>query len=77
MVFPGLDGTFGSVATIIVVGNALELYCVFGEIFFRVFGALVIEDMELGYVAIGLVLGKDCKSSIVDGDSLSVAQRCR
>ena len=46
MVF--MDDTFGSVATIIVGGNALEVYCVFGEGFFHVFRALLIDNIELG-----------------------------
>ena len=77
MVFPGLDGTFGSVATMIVGGNALEVYCVFGEVCFNFFGALVIKDMEMGCLVIGLDFGVGFKSIIADGASLAVAQRCR
>ena len=77
MGFPGLDGTFGSVATMIVGGDALEVYCVFGEGCFHIFGALVIKNMELGCVYIGLEIGVGCKPSITDGASLDVAKSCR
>ena len=77
MVFTGLDVTFGRVGTKIVGGEVLEVYCMFGEGCFHVFGSLVIADMELGCVVIGLGIGVGCKPITADGASLAVAQKCR
>ena len=77
MVLKRMDRVFGSVDTMIVGGDALEVYCMFGEGCFHVFGSLVIADMELGCVVIGLGIGVGCKPITADGASLAVVKTCR
>ena len=47
-----MDGTFSSVGAMFVRRDTLEVYVVLGESIFEVVGALIVEDMKLGRMAL-------------------------
>jgi hypothetical protein len=52
VVFPRLDGAFGCVSATDVRGHVLESNVVFLECFFEIVRAFVVQDVQVGCVAI-------------------------
>jgi hypothetical protein len=56
-VFPSLDCALSGVATVAVRRHSLEIDLIFLEGLFEFIGAFIVEDVEIGSVAVGLEWG--------------------
>ena len=74
VVFPRLDGAFCCVETVAVGRNALEVNVVLGEGCFDDGGTIVIDEVELWYIAVGLEELVGVEPSVADGAAKSVRQ---
>ena len=72
MVFPCLDGSFGSITSVTVGGNTLEVDVVFGERCFNFRRTLVVDDVEFGCVSVGVEEFVGFEPSVADGAAKSV-----
>ena len=72
MVFPHFYGAFGCVAAVVLWGYTLKCVVVVAKVVVEVIGALVINDVKGGSIAVVLLLGLTVVTDGFDGVSLAV-----
>ena len=72
MVFEGADGTFSSIRTVFFGGDSLVRDVVLHEGVFKILGAFVVQDVEIGGMALMDQRFMSFFPSIADAGSLAI-----